>query len=62
MGSCKVKLCTCPEGQAQHGLVHRVFETEVWNDLEVVGGVKCIGCNITIEGTISGSFSDVEEH
>lgn len=38
-------LCTCPECQAQHRLVHGVLETEVWNDLEVVGGMKCIGCN-----------------
>lgn len=36
---------TCPKGQAQHCLVHGIFKTEVWNDLEVVGGMKCIGCN-----------------
>lgn len=47
-------LCTCPEGQAQHCLVHGVLETEVWNDLEVVGGMKCIGCNRAIKEEISG--------
>lgn len=39
-----VLLYTCPQGQAQDRLVHRVFETEVWNDLQVVDGMKCIGC------------------
>lgn len=38
-------MATCPKGQAQHCLIHGVFETEVWNDLEVVGCMKCIGCN-----------------
>lgn len=52
-----VVVCTCPEGQAQHCLVHGVFETEVWNDLEVVGGMKCIGCKRAIKGEISGSIS-----
>lgn len=51
-------LCTCPEGQAQHCLVHWVFETEVWNDLEVVGGMKCIGCNWAINGEMSEGISD----
>lgn len=37
-------LCTCPEGQAQNCLVHGVFEAEVWDDLEVVGGMQCVGC------------------
>lgn len=36
---------TCPEGQAKHRLVHGVFKTKVWNDLEVVGGMKGIGCD-----------------
>lgn len=51
-----VVLYTCPEGQAQHCLVHGVFETEVWNDLEVVGGMESIGCNRAIRGGISGSI------
>lgn len=52
-----IVLCTCPESQAQHCLVHGVFETEVWNDLEVVGSMKCICCNRAIKGEISGSIS-----
>lgn len=36
---------TCPEGQAKHRLVHGVFKTKVWNDLEVVGGMQGVGCN-----------------
>lgn len=36
---------TCPEGQAQHRLVHGILQAEVRNDLEVVGGMKRIGCN-----------------
>lgn len=34
-----ILLYTCPEGQAQNSLVHGVFEAEVWDDLEVVGGM-----------------------
>lgn len=52
-----IVLCTCPESQAQYCLVHGVFEAEVWNDLEVVGGMKRIGCNRAIKGEISGSIS-----
>lgn len=37
---CCLLLGTCPEGQTQDCLVHGVFEAEVWNDLQVVGGVK----------------------
>lgn len=46
---------TCPEGQAQHCLVHGILQTEVWNDLEVVGGMKRVGCNPSSKGGKKGS-------
>lgn len=52
-----VLLYTCPESQAQHCLVHGVFEAEVWNDLEVVGGMESIGCNGVNKKNMNGSIS-----
>lgn len=52
---------TCPKGQAQHCLVHGVFETEIWNDLEVVGGMKGVGY-ITSRKKLMDSLLDVCKH
>lgn len=49
-----VQLFTCPEGQTQHCLVTGVFEAKVWNDLEIVGRMKCICCNRDKKKQLSG--------
>lgn len=33
---------TCPESKSKHGLVQGIFKAEVWDDLQVVGGMESI--------------------